>query len=190
MPERDESHLDVLIAEDDVLLRQSLRLLLESHGYTCAEANNGKEAVQLVRQRLPHCILLDLAMPEVDGFTVARTLRADPTTKDIHIHCLTGLVDSGVRTAAMEAGCERFLTKPIDFSLLLLALQDPPASEQAFTDLTLAQAEELLDWLQNQTYPILGVTFEGQGVTVRFVCPAGHEVVRNPDWAVRIMDNG
>jgi CheY-like chemotaxis protein len=58
--------VDVLIAEDDPLMRASLRLLLEGQGYTCAEASNGREAVDLARRHPPRCVLLDLAMPELD----------------------------------------------------------------------------------------------------------------------------
>src|ERR1041384_8115547 len=76
-----DAPIDVLIAEDDRLLRQTIRCLLEAQGYTCAEAGDGRAAVALARQRPPRCVLLDLGLPELDGFSVARHLRSDPRTR-------------------------------------------------------------------------------------------------------------
>jgi CheY-like chemotaxis protein len=115
--------VDIVIAEDHELTRRSLRLLLEREGYTCAEAGNGQEAVEMVHLRSPRCVLLDLAMPVVDGFTVARRLRADPRTCGVHIHCLTAYQDPDARQEARQAGCELFLTKPVDIETLLAALR-------------------------------------------------------------------
>src|SRR2546421_96841 len=92
-PETSAAPVDVLIAEDDALLRWGLRSLLELEGFRCAEAADGLQAVDLARRHRPGCVLLDLALPGLDGFTVARRLRADPQTGGIHIHCLTGLDD-------------------------------------------------------------------------------------------------
>src|SRR6266545_4485521 len=100
------SHVDVLIVEDDEPMRRSLRLLLEGEGYHCAEAGDGREAVERARRQAPDCVLLDIVMPGLDGLTVARTLRLDPLTRAAHIHCLTGLTDPRVRQSALEASCE------------------------------------------------------------------------------------
>jgi len=86
--------VDVLIAEDDELLRLSLRLLLEQEGYTCAEAATGREALEAAHRHRPRCVLLDLGMPELDGLAVTRLLRSDPRTRAAHIHCLTGEADA------------------------------------------------------------------------------------------------
>jgi CheY-like chemotaxis protein len=115
--------VDILIADDHDLTRWHLRQLLEREGFTCAEAGNGQEAVELARRRLPRCILLDLAMPIKDGFTVARRLRADPRTCGTHIHCLTGYPDQATHREARQAGCELILTKPVDMSALLTVLR-------------------------------------------------------------------
>jgi len=122
-PETQAGPVDILIAEDHDLTRRSLRLLLEREGYTCAEAGNGKEAVELARLRSPRCVLLDLAIRVVDGITVARRLRADPQTSGIHIHCLTGHQDPAIRHEARQAGCELFLPKPVDIEALLTVLR-------------------------------------------------------------------
>jgi CheY-like chemotaxis protein len=122
------SPVDVLIAEDDPLTRQNLRTLLEQQGYTCAEAEDGLRAVELALSAPPKCVLLDLVLPGLDGFTVARRLRADPRTSGAHIHCLTGLSDPAAREQARQAGCEAFLTKPVEPTQLLETLRGPGAA--------------------------------------------------------------
>src|SRR5947208_9304211 len=111
--------VDVLIADDDPVLRTGVRRLLERQGYRCTEAEEGHQALEVVRRQKPQCVLLDLAMPDLDGFSVARLLRTDPRTHDVHINCLTGLVDSRAREQAHLAGFETFLTKPVDVMTLL-----------------------------------------------------------------------
>jgi len=111
--------LDVLIVEDDPGARTAVRRLLEREGYTCAEAGDGREAVDIARLRPPRLVLMDLMMPEMDGFAAARQLRLDPRTQDIPIHCLTGLDFPEARRAAKRSGCEVFLTKPLDVEGLL-----------------------------------------------------------------------
>jgi CheY-like chemotaxis protein len=111
--------VDVLIAEDDPNVRFAMRRLLEGRGYTCAEAQDGLEAVDIARQHPPRLVLMDLMMPGLDGFSAAQQLRADPRTRAARIHCLTGLDFPAARVAARQAGCEGFLTKPVDSDGLL-----------------------------------------------------------------------
>ena len=111
--------IDVLIAEDDAVTRLAVRQLLEGQGYTCAEAENGREAVEIARQCPPRLVRLDLMMPEIDGYTVAEQLRADPHTHAVPIHCLTGLDFPAAHRAAQRSGCEVVLTKPLDMEGLL-----------------------------------------------------------------------
>jgi CheY-like chemotaxis protein len=177
MIDSDGSCLDVLIAEPDVLVRQSLRALLEGQGYTCAEANNGQEAIALARQYPPRFVLLDLAVQE-SGLAVARTLRADPLTRRTHIYGLTGQSDPEAQRQAQEAGCDRLLPKPVDVDVLLQAVQGPKSQETSVTGLTLAEAEGLLDWLENQGVTERKGTIDESGVTVRFVCPHGGDQAR------------
>jgi CheY-like chemotaxis protein len=165
--------LDVLIADDDALLRATVRSFLEHHGYTCAEAGDGREAVAIARNRQPHCILLDLAMPGLDGFAVARQLRADPSTCRTHIHCLTGRTDPDSLRRAGEVGCELFLPKPIDPAAVLRAVGE--ASQHLtewLTGLTQADARDLLDWLEaNGSGPAELAFRDGEGFAVRWVEP-------------------
>jgi CheY-like chemotaxis protein len=111
--------IDVLIAEDDPDVRRAVRHLLECEGYTCAEAEDGREALEIARQCPPRLVLLDLMMPEMDGFTTARQLRSDPQTNRIHIHALSALDFPEARRAARRSGCELFLSKPFDLDGLV-----------------------------------------------------------------------
>jgi CheY-like chemotaxis protein len=133
-PEKPCASIDVLIAEDDPVTRLAVRQMLESQGYTCAEAENGREAVEIARQSAPRLVLLDLMMPEVDGFTAAEQLRADPQMRGVSIHCLTALDFPAARRAAQRSGCEVYITKPFDVDGLLdvvsVALNSGPGSSK------------------------------------------------------------
>jgi len=178
------AHVDVLIAEDDDLLRGSLRLLLEVNGYRCAEAADGHEAVERAREYPPRCVILDLSLPEMDGFAVARTLRADPRTSTTHIHCLTGLTDPSSRQQAAASGVEEYLTKPVDPDLLLAVVRPPAQSKKCVrAGLTLIEAEQLLDWLEQHGCKAEAVVGAG-GVTVCCACPPEAHLARQggPNW--------
>jgi CheY-like chemotaxis protein len=165
--------VDVLIADDDALMRAGLRLLLERQGYTCAEAEDGREVVEIARTSPPRCVLLDLAMPGLDGFAVARQLRADPRTRAAHIHCLTGRADPATRLRARRAGCEEFLLKPVDPAALLRVVGRPAADAamRAVPGLTKGEAEDLLDWLEANGVARREVVREAEAYTVRWVEP-------------------
>ena len=177
--------VEVLIADDDAPLRTAVRSLLEQQGYRCAEAGNGREALDLARQCLPQCVLLDLAMPELDGCAVARALRAHPATRAAHVHCLTGRNDAASRRDASAAGCEAFLTKPVDAAALLQVVRADVsrAGAQWLAGLSKAQAEGWLDWFEAHGYPPAHLAYqEGQGFAVR--CP-GFRVSRDENGAIR-----
>src|SRR5260370_20370200 len=91
--QRAATSVDVLIAEDDAIIRLTLRQLLEGEGYRCAEAEDGGEAVAIAQQCPPRLLLLDVMMPVLDGFRVARQLRSDPKTRAVPILFLTGRND-------------------------------------------------------------------------------------------------
>jgi two-component system phosphate regulon response regulator PhoB len=165
--------VDVLIVEDDAVLRESLRLLLERAGYTCAEADNGPAVLDLARHQPPRCVLLDLGIPGQDGFKVARLLRADPRTRGLHIHCLTGRSDPATREQADRAGFETVLTKPVDPAQLLgLVAEQVRDTAVEVGGLTMREAEELLDWLEGLGWDERELILEDGGFRVRYRRPS------------------
>lgn len=107
----------ILIAEDHLDSREALGALLEAFGFRVIAAVNGAEAVDLARNRRPDLILMDIMMPELDGFEATRRLRGFDETRDIPIITLTAM--DGARSLALDAGANDFLTKPINSGVLL-----------------------------------------------------------------------
>jgi CheY-like chemotaxis protein len=189
MNDRDSAPVgvDVLIADDDSLVRQSLRSLLERQGYRCAEAGDGQEAVELARHHPPQCLLLDLSMPGLDGLAVARRLRGDPRTRGVRIHCLTGLAEPGVREQALQAGCETFLPKPVDAARVLQVIGEPGPPENTVSGLTSDDARDLLDWLQNHDCENLEASLGPAGWTVRCQPPPGQHLGRDKEGRIGLL---
>jgi len=103
----------ILIVEDDVELLDLLRLSLKHAGLVVATASNGIEALEKAHAVGPDLIVLDLVLPEMDGFAVCETLRRDPATARIPILALTGLTSEFTRYAGLEAGATEYVTKPV-----------------------------------------------------------------------------
>lgn len=97
--------------EDNLILIKSL---LELADFKVAEARDGREAIAQAQAHYPDLILLDISLPEIDGWTVARTLRQMPEFASTLIVALTAHAMPGDREKTLEAGCDEFLTKPID----------------------------------------------------------------------------
>jgi len=104
----------VLLVEDNLMNRRLAQFLLKSQGYIVYEATDGQEALELAKAHLPDLILMDLQLPGLDGFTATRILKEDATTKDIPVVALTAYAMRGDAERALEAGCNGYITKPID----------------------------------------------------------------------------
>jgi CheY-like chemotaxis protein len=109
----------ILVIEDNVDNYQLVRFILEQYGYETFLAVSGLEGVEAARIQSPDLILLDLALPEMDGWEVAQRLKADPRTAPIPVVALTARTLPVDRQRALEAGCADFITKPIDIGALL-----------------------------------------------------------------------
>lgn len=110
----DRANSDVVLVVDDVPDNLSvLHDALDESGYTVLVATSGEAALQRAAQALPDIVLLDAMMPGLDGFEVARRLKADPRTANIPIIFMTGLTDTEHLVAALEAGGVDYVTKPI-----------------------------------------------------------------------------
>ena len=113
----------VLLVEDDVAARRGYAEYLTSCGYNVLDASTGDEALTAAFTTPPDVIVLDLGLPDIDGWEVARQLKAAPQTAAIPIIALTGADLPHERASAMRAGCERHLTKPCVPADLLHAIQ-------------------------------------------------------------------
>jgi two-component system cell cycle response regulator DivK len=102
----------VLVVEDYQDAREMYAAYLQFSGYRVAEASNGLEAIEKTRELMPDIILMDLALPKLDGWEATRRLKADERTKHIPIVALTGHALAGHAEGARQAGCDAFVTKP------------------------------------------------------------------------------
>ncbi len=103
----------VLIVDDNIDAAQSLAMLLGLRGYDVQTAFSGREAVLAAGATRPHAVLLDIGLPDTDGYDVARQLRATPWGRDVALVALTGFGQDDDRAKAAEAGFDRHLTKPV-----------------------------------------------------------------------------
>jgi CheY-like chemotaxis protein len=104
----------VLVIEDNDRNRYLVTFLLERKGYTVVSASDGRQALDLVRTIAPAIILLDIQLPAMDGYAVARALRAEPRLTTIPIVAVTSYAMCGDREKALAAGCNGYMEKPID----------------------------------------------------------------------------
>lgn len=113
----------ILVIDDTTTDRQILVDLLEAQGHTVMVAGSGVEGLRQAQEHLPDLILLDVMMPEMDGFTVCAQLRAQPLTAEMPVLMITALNDRGSRLRGIEAGADEFLSKPFDRYELRLRVQ-------------------------------------------------------------------
>lgn len=109
----------VLIVEDNEMNRDVLSRRLAGRGYDVLLAPDGPRGLSMARTHSPDLILMDLGLPEIDGWECTRRLKADEATRRIPIIALSAHAMVGDREKALDAGCDDFDTKPIDFSGLL-----------------------------------------------------------------------
>ncbi len=108
----------VLLVEDTEDNRQMMRRLLELSGYRVVEATNGKEAVEVASLVRPHIILMDLSLPLVDGLAATRHIRVLPGLDRVPIVAVSAHDSADFHSEALAAGCDAYITKPIDYSEL------------------------------------------------------------------------
>jgi len=113
----------ILIVEDNTELLELVRLTLRGAGFATLEATNGLEALKKARAGSPDLILLDLVLPELDGFAVCEHLRQDAAMAATPIIMLTGLTSTMTRYAGIESGATEFVTKPVSPAHLLSRIE-------------------------------------------------------------------
>ncbi len=122
----------ILIVEDNELNLKLLNDILEFRGYTTIVTGNGAAAIDLARQHHPDLILLDIQLPDISGIDVAQRLKADTQTAAIPIVAVTAFAMPGDRSMILEAGCDDYMSKPIninDFLALVEHYIDPSSRE-------------------------------------------------------------
>ena len=104
----------VLIVEDNVDNFELVRFLLERAGYQVLSAANGVEGVDAAKREQPDLVLMDLSMPEMDGWRATAQMKAEETTRHIPVLALTAHTLPGDRKRAIDAGCDGYISKPIN----------------------------------------------------------------------------
>jgi two-component system cell cycle response regulator DivK len=108
----------ILYIEDNLDNRTLIRRILMSEDYELAEAGNAMEALETLKTLRPHLILMDINMPDIDGYTLTAQIRTMSGFESIPIVALTANVMRGDRERSLEAGCDGYIQKPIDIDLL------------------------------------------------------------------------
>ena len=164
----DQQHTPLaLIVDDDAVNRLMARAALESAGWSVEEAENGREALAAFQQLHPDVVLLDIMMPEMDGFAACAALRKLPEGEHTPILIMTGLDDYGSITQAYDAGATDFLTKPLNGLLLTHRVRYIVRSSRVLQELqasraSLAQARD--------------AALEGTRLKSEFLATVSHEI--------------
>lgn len=104
----------ILVVDDNPQNAKLVSFLLSARGYSVRTAGTADEALAILEREVPQLILMDLQLPGMDGLTLTRKLKADPKTQNIFIVALTAYAMKGDEARAREAGCDAYITKPID----------------------------------------------------------------------------
>src|ERR1700749_820457 len=118
MSETQAENLTVLVVEDYEDMSLALRLALENSGYHILEAADGEKAVEIAERERPDIILMDLSLPVMDGLAATEGIRSKPDLRDAIIVAATAHPDQESRARALAAGCNAFVSKPVDFEWL------------------------------------------------------------------------
>lgn len=115
--------VDVLVVEDDPDLNEMIGAYVELAGYPYHAAHSGEEALRALRAKAPGMVLLDLMLPDVDGFEVCQRLREDAGTREVPVVVVSALSDPASRRRARELGALAYLAKPFDPDELIAVIQ-------------------------------------------------------------------
>ncbi|MBD2205111.1 PAS domain S-box protein [Calothrix sp. FACHB-1219] len=152
-----ENRKTILVVDDDINIRELLRQQLENEGYKVREAKDGMDAIQQIKIHRPDLILLDVMMPQINGFDVAAVLKNDPHTADIPIIILS-IIENKER--GYHIGIDRYLTKPINTEQLRseigsLLSQGTSSKKVLVVDRNASTLKTISDVLQTQGYNVI-----------------------------------
>jgi CheY-like chemotaxis protein len=121
----------ILIVDDNATNLKLVAYLMKANGYTVDTALDAEAAIEAIRASRPDVILMDIQLPGIDGLELTRRLKADPATRDIVIVAVTAYAMKGDQAKALEAGCDDYVTKPIDTRSLPEAIARHLANRKA-----------------------------------------------------------
>lgn len=104
----------IVVVEDDADNLELVHILLDQAGFEVLTAMDGQRGLELIKDKLPELVLLDLTIPEIDGWHLAHQLKANPQTQSIKLVALTAHALPGDRKRAIESGCDGYISKPLD----------------------------------------------------------------------------
>ncbi len=125
-----EESKKILVVDDEPDVASLLTLLLKSQGYNVIAAGDGQEALELARDQSPDLILLDIMLPRLDGYKVARMLKFDENFSHIPIIMLTAKIQEKDKETGLEMGANAYVTKPFDTEELLKKIKDTLAEKR------------------------------------------------------------
>jgi DNA-binding response OmpR family regulator len=106
----------ILVIDDDLAITELMTMLLKTHGFEVFSANSGAEGIKLAELKRPHVVLLDLMMPDLDGWQVSKAIR---TFSNVPILILSAISDPGMVASILDSGADDFLVKPVPSSVLV-----------------------------------------------------------------------
>ena len=116
----------ILVVEDNDMNMQLVEFLLEEGGYDIVKATSGEEALEITRDAngaAPDLILMDIHLPGMDGLSVVRAMKAEPRTRTVPILALTAHAMRGDKDRFLEAGCDGYISKPIDVKTFVASIE-------------------------------------------------------------------
>lgn len=177
----------MLIVEDDFDISNMLRIYFQSHGYEVAVAQRGEDALEMCRKQLPHIIVLDIMLPDMDGYDVCRELRNNLRTSHVPIIFLTQKDERSDKIHGLELGADDYITKPFDLEELKLRVKSAisRATIQSLTNPTTGLPggrlieDQLRNLMRRDGWGILYVGLVGfDAFTEVYGFVAGEEVLR------------
>ena len=121
----------ILVVEDNDRNRRLIRILLKARGYEVIETSTGKEAMDYLADETPDLILMDIQLPSTDGLTLTKEIKGNDRTKEVPIIAVTAYAMKGDKERMLEAGCDGYISKPIDTQKLPLIVADILQKAQA-----------------------------------------------------------
>jgi two-component system cell cycle response regulator DivK len=113
----------ILYVEDNPDNRLLVRRILMAEGFQVIEASNASQALEILKRQTPELILMDINMPDIDGYTLTARLKALPSLKQVPIVAMTANALKGDRERSLEAGCDGYIQKPIDVDSLPMQIR-------------------------------------------------------------------